>query len=180
MFAVFKVVRQLHEMLWYLAEAQQRTFDPDLAVAADGLSRRIATTALGDASAILGTDVESLHAEVRTLLMEVSEEVRAAYAAEDKDAPDGGPCAGADLMGADLANQRWCGVDLRGANLIGANLSSSDLTAADLLGADLRGTQFSGADLSKALYLTQPQVNAAEGDRRTLLPPRITTPDHWE
>ncbi|WP_181034559.1 hypothetical protein [Arthrobacter sp. 08Y14] len=29
MFPAFKVVRQLHEMLWYLAEAAGRTFDPD-------------------------------------------------------------------------------------------------------------------------------------------------------
>jgi uncharacterized protein YjbI with pentapeptide repeats len=180
MFAVFKLVRQLHEMLWYLTEAQQRTFDPDLALAAGSLYQRIATTTQGDAAAILGTDVERLHAEVRTLLMEVSEELRASYGAEDKDTADGGPCAGADLMGADLANQRLCGVDLRGAYLIGANLGCSDLTAADLLGADLRGAQFNGADLSQALYLTQPQVNAAEGDRQTLLPTRITRPAHWQ
>lgn len=29
MFPAFKVVRQLHEMLWYLADPTSRTFDPD-------------------------------------------------------------------------------------------------------------------------------------------------------
>lgn len=184
MFAVFKVVRQLHEMLWYLAEARQRTFDPDLASAAGHLSDRIAATAQGDASVVLGADAGSIHGEVRSLLMEVSEELRASYGAEDKQTPDGGlrqdgELSGADLMGADLANRRLCGTDLRGAYLIGANLRGSDLTAADLLGADLRGAHLHGADLSKALYLTAPQINAAEGDYKTLLPQQLTRPLHW-
>ncbi|MCT9868879.1 pentapeptide repeat-containing protein [Paenarthrobacter aurescens] len=183
MFAVFKVVRQLHEMLWYLAEARQRTFDPDLASTADHLSERIAATAQGDASTVLGADVETLHGEVRVLLMEVSEELRASYGAEDKQTLDGGPrhleMSGADLMGANLANRGLCGADLRSAYLIGANLRNSDLTAVDLLGADLRGAQLHGADLSKALYLTQPQINAAEGDSTTLLPERLTRPTQW-
>ncbi len=184
MFAVFKVVKQLHEMLWYLAEAQQRTFDPDLASAAGHLSGRIATTAQGDATAILDTDVEALHMEVRALLMEVSEELRASYGAEDTQTHDdgthrNGEHSGADLMGADLANQRLCGSNFRSAYLIGANLRNSDLTAADLLGADLRGAHLHGADLSRALYLTQPQITAAEGDPTTLLPQRLTKPDHW-
>ncbi|MCP1413072.1 pentapeptide repeat-containing protein [Paenarthrobacter sp. A20] len=189
MFAVFKVVRQLHEMLWYLAEASQRTFDPDLASAADHLSGHIATIAQGNAPAVLATDVETLHGEVRTLLMEVSEELRASYGAEDKQTFDGGPhrdgesasadLGSRDLMGANLANRRLCGADLRSAYLIGANLRNSDLTAVDLLGADLRGAQLHGTDLSKALYLTQPQINAAEGDATTLLPPRLTRPAQW-
>jgi hypothetical protein len=180
MFAVFKVVRQLHEMLWYLAEAMQRTFDPELAAAADHLSDRIAAAAQGDASTVLAADVETLHGEVRALLVEVSEEARASYGAEDQQTVDGGLQPGADLMGANLANQRLCGADLRGAYLIGANLKNSDLTAVDLLGADLRGAQLHGADLSKALYLTQPQINAAEGAPTTLLPTRLTRPAHWQ
>ncbi|ASN19454.1 pentapeptide repeat-containing protein [Arthrobacter sp. YN] len=184
MFAVFKVVRQLHEMLWYLAEAQQRTFDPHLASTASHLSGCIATTAQGDATAILATDVETLHGEVRALLMEVSEGLRASYRAEDTQTHDdgthrNGEHSGADLMGANLANQRLCGSNFRSAYLIGANLRNSDLTAADLLGADLRGVHLHGADLSRALYLTQPQITAAEGDPTTLLPQRLAKPDHW-
>lgn len=179
MFDVFKRVRQLHEMLWYLNEARQRTFDPELASAAAHLAEQLATTAVGDADTVLGADVETYHGQVRALLMEVSEEVRASYGAEDRQSHDGGLQPGADLMGADLGNQRLCGADLRGSCLIGANLAGSDLAAVDLLGADLRGAELAGADLSRALYLTQPQVNAAEGDARTLLPTELTRPDHW-
>ena len=180
MFAVFKVVRQLHEMLWYLDEARQRAFDPGLAAEADHLSDRISAIAQGSAPTVLGADVETLHGEVRTLLMEVSEEVRASYGAEDPQRPDAGLQPGADLMGAELANLQLCGADLRGAYLIGANLSGSDLAAVDLLGADLRGARLHGADLSTSLYLSQPQINAADGDVGTLLPPQLTRPSHWQ
>ncbi|MDI2035338.1 pentapeptide repeat-containing protein [Paenarthrobacter nitroguajacolicus] len=179
MFAVFKRVKQLHEMLWYLDEASQRTFDPELASAAARLAEHLATTAQGDAETVLGADVETLHGQVRNLLMEVSEEVRASYGAEDRPTPDGGLQPGADLMGADLANRSLCGADLRGSWMIGANLAGSDLAAVDLLGADLRGAKLDGADLSTCLYLTQPQVNAADGDEQTLLPPQLSRPDHW-
>lgn len=179
MFAVFKIVRQLHEMLWYLDEAQQRTFDPELALAASRLSGDIATATQGDASAVLATDVERLHGEVRELLMDISEEVRASYGAEGRETLDGGLHPGADLMGAQLANHRLCGANLRGAYLIGANLDGSDLTAVDLLGADLRDTRLHAADLSQALYVTQPQINAARGSGETRLPERLSMPPHW-
>jgi hypothetical protein len=179
MFAVFKVVKQLHEMLWYLSEAEQRAFDPELAATARRLSTEIETTSQGEASAVLAADVGHLHAEVRALLVEVSEEVRASYGAEDRELPDGGLHPGADLMGANLAKRQLCGSDLRSAYLIGANLEGSDLTAVDLLGADLRDTHLHGANLSRSLYLTQPQINAAQGNPETRLPERLTTPAHW-
>ncbi|MFC8040371.1 pentapeptide repeat-containing protein [Paenarthrobacter sp. NPDC057355] len=179
MFAVFKIVRQLHEMLWYLDEARQRTFDPGLATAAARLAGHVAATARGEATTVLNADVETLHGQVRNLLVEVSEEVRASYCADERQMADGGLQPGADLMGAQLVGLSLCGADLRGSYLIGAKLTGSDLAAVDLLGADLRGAELSGADLSTALYLTQPQINAADGNSRTLLPPRLRRPDHW-
>ncbi|WP_350225247.1 pentapeptide repeat-containing protein [Arthrobacter sp. efr-133-TYG-118] len=68
---------------------------------------------------------------------------------------------------------------LRGAYLIAADLRDSDLSGVDLLGADLRETRFERADLSKAIYLTQPQLNAARGSRATLLPSDLDMPSHW-
>jgi uncharacterized protein YjbI with pentapeptide repeats len=49
----------------------------------------------------------------------------------------------------------------------------------DLLGADLRDARLEGADLSAALYLTQPQLNAARGSRSTRLPADLVQPPHW-
>jgi uncharacterized protein YjbI with pentapeptide repeats len=103
MYAVFPVMRQLHELLWHLAAA--------LAL----------------------------------------------------------PPARADLRGASL----------RGARLIGADLRHADLRLADLTGADLRGTDLGGADLTTSLFLTQAQLDAAEGDTGTGVPASLTRPAHW-
>jgi hypothetical protein len=35
------------------------------------------------------------------------------------------------------------------------------------------------ADLSRSLFVTQFQVNAARGDARTRLPPVLRRPEHW-
>jgi hypothetical protein len=41
MFSAFKAARQLHEMLWYLSEAESRTFDPDSSAVAGQLRKTI-------------------------------------------------------------------------------------------------------------------------------------------
>jgi hypothetical protein len=97
MFAVFKIMRQLHEMLWYLAEAQERAFDPET-----------------------GTAVQ----ELRLAIRKVTE----------------GPVPG-------------------------------------LLALDV--SRLEDADLSRALYLTQPQLNSARGSLGTRLPGGLDVPGHW-
>ena len=71
---------------------------------------------------------------------------------------------GADLAGADLRGQDLRGANLRGALLVGADLRRADLRLADLAGADLRGANLAGADLRGSLFLTQSQLEAANGD----------------
>ena len=63
--------------------------------------------------------------------------------------------------------------------LIGADLRRADLRKADLAGADLRGANLGGADLRGALFVTQSQLEAASGDRATLLSPSRARPAHW-
>ncbi|GAA1765244.1 pentapeptide repeat-containing protein [Pseudarthrobacter sulfonivorans] len=179
MFAAFKAVRQLHEMLWYLAEARRRTFDPDVAHRAMELGATIGRAVDGGLQQLLALDVQDLHAQVRSTLMEVSAEVRASYFAAGGDHLDAGLGPGADLMGVNLRGRRLCGADLRGAYLIAADLRDSDFSGADLLGADLRDARLGGADLSASLYLTQPQLNAATGSRATRLPADLVMPPHW-
>lgn len=179
MFAAFKAARQLHEMLWHLAEAQGRTFDPDAAESVAQLRDTIGQVLGGGLPGLLALDVQDLHSRVRTALMEVSEEVRASYFAAGADHLDSGLKPGADLIGRDLAFRSLCGADLRGAYLIAADLRGSDLSGTDLLGADVRDARLEGADLSKALYLTQMQLNAARGSHATLLPPDLDMPSHW-
>jgi uncharacterized protein YjbI with pentapeptide repeats len=180
MFAAFKTVRQLHEMLWHLAEARRRTFDPDVAQCARELGASIGQLVDGGLQQLLALDVQDLHVQVRSTLMDVSAEVRASYFAAGNEHLDAGLGPGADLMGSNLRGRRLCGADLRGAYLIAADLRNADLSGVDLLGADLRDARLDGADLSAAQFLTQPQLNSASGSRTTRLPADLVMPAHWE
>lgn len=179
MFAAFKVMRQLHEMLWHLAEAQERTFDADTAREAKELRTAIEDLAAGPVPGLLACDLEGLHSAVRAMLVGVSEEVRAGYFAGGTEQLDAALKPGADLAGANLRSRKLCGADLRGACLIAADLRGSDLSGADLLGADLRDARLDGADLTNALFVTQPQLNSARGSNTTLVPPGLSAPSHW-
>ncbi|MFD6469461.1 pentapeptide repeat-containing protein [Streptomyces goshikiensis] len=173
MFEVFPVMRQLHELLHYLTEALAR---PAAAPLHDALRAALATTTeatRADAETLAPFDVGALRQEINMLLLETSELVRAHAPGRKKNH------RGADLMGARLSGADLRGANLRGAYLIAADLSRADLRTADLIGADLRDTNLRGADLRDALFLTQPQLNAAQGTPQTKLPPSLTHPTHW-
>ncbi|MCC9741281.1 pentapeptide repeat-containing protein [Streptomyces sp. MNU89] len=176
MFEVFPVMRQLHELLRYLAEAlalpATRTLHGDLRRALrelDGLTRR-------DAETLLATDVAAVRHEVNTLLLRAGDLVRSR-------APGRGGRPrnhrGADLVGARLRNADLRGASLRGALLIAADLRGADLRSADVIGADFRDADLRGADLTGAVFLTQPQLDAARGDAATRIPPALRRPAHW-
>ena len=179
MFSVFAVVRQLHEMLWLLAEARDRATTVDSADEATDLAELIDRLLVGTRSEILGVDVEELRGRVRLLLTAVSEEARAGYLAGHVDDAAGDLHPAADLVGRDLRSRSLCGADLGGALVIAADLRGCDLTGVDLLGADLRDARVHGADLAGALFLTQAQVAAAQGDAETALPVDLDRPSHW-
>ncbi|MGY1744362.1 pentapeptide repeat-containing protein [Blastococcus sp. SYSU D00695] len=165
--AVLDAMRQLSELLWYLAEALAR---PAAAPLRDRLvEARDRTRALRDAGAaeLAALDTDALRREAGPLLREASTLVRAALPGPRRDR-SGRDLVGADLRGADL--RAGC---LRGALLIGADLRGADLRGADLLGADLRATDLRGADLRDALFLTRPQVAAARTDGATRVPAAV-------
>jgi uncharacterized protein YjbI with pentapeptide repeats len=172
MFAAFPVVRQLHELLWYLAEALDlaaaRPVHGELRRAADDVDR----LARGSADALAALDVAAVRGEVNVLLLRTSELVRAGV-------PKRKDRRGADLIGARLAGADLRGANLRGAYLIAADLTGADLRTADLIGADLRDTELGGADLTGALFVTPPQLAAARGDATTRLPGGLARPPHW-
>ncbi|MFD7910494.1 MULTISPECIES: pentapeptide repeat-containing protein [unclassified Streptomyces] len=173
MFEVFPVLRQLHELLFYVSESL--TLPAAGPVHAE-LRRALAETeewTRADAQALADLDVGPLRQQINTLLLKTSELVRAKVPGRKKNH------RGADLMGARLAGADLRGANLRGAYLIAADLSRADLRTADLIGADLRDTNLRGADLRDAIFLTQPQLNAAQGDPTTQIPPTLTRPTHW-
>jgi uncharacterized protein YjbI with pentapeptide repeats len=173
MFDVFPVMRQLHELLWYLTEAltleTARTLHDDLRKALTSVE----DLTQGSASELLSLDVAAVRQDVNKLLLRTSELVRAEVRPKKKDR------RGADLIGARLDGADLSGANLRGAYLIGADLRGANLRKADLIGADLRDAALAGADLTGAIFLTQTQVNAAKGDSLVRLPPALDRPPHW-
>lgn len=169
MFAVLPVMRQLHELLWYLAEAAVLVDDDDVRLLQDEVA---SSTRLG-VGELATLDVGAVSARVGDVLARVSATVRGRLASR---APDR---VRAQLMGARLSGADLRGASVRGALLLGADLRSADLRFADLLGADLRGADLSGADLRDALFMTQPQLVSARGDAVTRLPSWARRPAHW-
>ncbi|MBO8198010.1 pentapeptide repeat-containing protein [Streptomyces smyrnaeus] len=167
MFAVFRVTRQLHELLWLLTEAEAIGHGEE----APSLIAEIDALVEGDAEVLRNVDVDAWRARVGVVLEQVSHQVR--------DGLGGRDLRRADLMGARLRGERLRGASLRGALLIAADLRGADLRRADLLGADLRDADLRGADLSDSLFVTQAQVNAARGDAATAVPDTLTRPAHW-
>lgn len=89
------------------------------------------------------------------------------------------PLAGADLTGADLQDANLSHTSLAGADLSFANLHKSCFDHADLAGAELIGALLSGAKLDLARNIHQAQLDRADGDETTVLPPGVTTPPYW-
>ncbi|HEY0470569.1 MAG TPA: pentapeptide repeat-containing protein [Kribbella sp.] len=169
MFEALPIMRQLHELLWYLTEAceleQTRPIHAELHERLEHVER----LTLQD----LGTvDLAAERELVNVLLLRTSELVRGK---QNKNKER----RGADLLGAKLRGADLHAANLRGAYLIAADLRDADLRKADLIGADLRDADLRGADLTGALFLTQSQVNAARGDSSTRLPPALIRPTHW-
>ena len=161
MFAVLPVMRQLHELLWYVTEALEltaaRRLHPELRAALEE------TTALttGTPQELLALDVDAHRRRVNPLLQQASELARARVGGRRR-----------DHRGANLIGRRFRGADLRGASLrgallIGADLRGADLRSADVTGADLRGADLRGADLTGTLFLTESQLKAAVTDATT-------------
>jgi uncharacterized protein YjbI with pentapeptide repeats len=155
MFATLPIMRQLHELMWYLAEAlkleEARRVHPQLRTALAETDQ----IAAGTPDELRVLDLDAYRRKVNPLLQRASELTRGRVKGKR-----------ADHRGANLIGRRMRGADLRGASfrgalLIGADLRDADLRRADFTGADLRGADLRGADLTGALFLTKSQLTAA-------------------
>ena len=181
MFEVFLIMRQLHELLWYLTEAL--TLQPARPIHGALNSMLDETERLTHLSpdSVMELDVAVHRADVNTLLLKTSELVRS-EARRSQKAHSGRQktfSRGADLIAADLRRIDLRGANLRGACLIAANLRGTDLSGTDFIGADFRDADLGGADLTKSIFLTQAQLNVAKGDTSTKLPSSLARPTHW-
>ncbi|MET8245098.1 pentapeptide repeat-containing protein [Streptomyces sp. NPDC005202] len=173
MVEVFPVVRQLHELLWYLAEALTLPAARPVHAELRRAREKTEQLTLQSPEKLAALDVGAHRQEVNVLLLRTSELARAGVRGKKKDR------RGADLIGARLKGADLRGACLRGAYLIAADLTGADLRGADFIGADLRDADLTDADLTGAFFLTQPQVNGARGSAGTRLPTSVTRPVHW-
>ncbi|WP_238165444.1 pentapeptide repeat-containing protein [Kribbella caucasensis] len=169
MFAALPIMRQLHELLWYLADALDRTETKSIRPELTKAQQRIEALTQWP---VLDVDLGNERQSVNQLLLRTSELVRGNPGKKKQR-------RGADLMGAVLRGADLSRADLRGCYLIGADLTGADLRKADCIGADFRDTDLGDADLTGALFLTQSQANAARGNDGTKLPGTLIRPPHW-
>lgn len=173
MFAVFAVMRQLHELLKYLTEAVALPTGRPLRGELKGVLETVERLTQGSAEDLLAADVPALRERAGAALLRASETARARVPGRRRNH------RGADLSGARLAGAGLRGANFRGARLIAVDMTGADLRDADMTGADLRDADLSGADLTGCLFLTQPQISAAKGSGGTRLPGGLSRPAHW-
>jgi len=179
MLSAYETVRQLHELLWYVADALSRPPAAPVHAAIADARRAIEAAIAGGPPSIEATDPAAHRATVAPLLRRASALTRTAVPPAAGRDLAGRDLAGRDLAGRDLAGRDLSRADLSTASLIGADLRGAGLQVADLLAADLRGVNLDGADLSGALYLTRTQVGSARGSATTRLPDGLPRPAHW-
>ncbi|MRG85931.1 pentapeptide repeat-containing protein [Salinibacillus xinjiangensis] len=176
MFAVFPLVQQLHEMLWYLKQALTLKETRSIQTKLQMIYEETVELTVKNPKEIVELDIAEHRSQVDTLLVETSKIYR-------NDIENKGKKKwikkDEDLLGANLQGLNLQGEDLRGKLMIASNLKNSDLRKADFIGADLRDANLSGADLSEALFLTQSQINSAIGDIHTKIPTYVEKPSHW-
>ena len=181
MFEVFLIMRQLHEMLWYLTEASMLQVAHCIKDKLSALINETIRLTCLRPNLLIGLDVEAHRDKVNILLRNTSELVRSKICRGQKNPSKYQKTkgTGADLIGADLRKVNLKGANLRGACLIAASLRGVDLGGADLIGADLRDTDLRGTNLTGSIFLTQAQINTAKGDSYTKLPKLLTRPTYW-
>jgi Pentapeptide repeats (8 copies) len=171
MLTAFPILRDLHELLYYLSEALEMPAAASVYPQLTAMRDKVGKLADGDLATV---NVDALRGEANPLLLEASEltrEVSAGRAGPDH--------RGARLFGASMRGAKLRRASLRGAILVGADLRDADLCEADVIGADFRGADLRGADLTGALFLTQAQLDAARGDVSTRVSPALRHPAHW-
>ena len=176
MFAVFPLVQQLHEMLWYLNQALSLRETQSFHSSLQNIYEETLKLTEKAPEEILKLDIVAHRSKVNVLLLKTSEVFREDLIKKNKKKriKNGLDYLGANLIGADLQ-----GCSFRGTLMIAANLSHADLRKADFIGADLRDADLSNANLTGAIFLTQSQMNSAKGNIHTKIPNFLEKPDHW-
>jgi hypothetical protein len=170
-FRVFMKVFQLHQIAWYLLEALSFVKEEGLKADIDALIAENIQMTAGAAAEILAIDIAYYKVRVDQILKKVSDQVAA-------DSSDG--TAHKDYFGKNFKGANLDGRDFSMALMIAANLKGCSLKKTNFLGADMRDANIKDTDLSGCVFLTQMQINGAQGNAKTRLPANLRRPASWQ
>lgn len=181
MYDVFIVMRQLHEILWYLAEAYRLQKDEKIKEEISKMIDETESITKLDRDSIIKVDLPGHRFRVNKLLLNTSKGIRNKLNKNSKNRLRNRKMISGrlNLIGSDLKKVNLVGEDLSGALLIASDLSGVNLSGTDFIGADLRDADLRGANLRESIFITQAQINSAKGDISTVLPTSIVRPSHW-
>lgn len=173
MFNVFLVMRQLHEMLWYLSMVYSLEEKENLRSMSKIIIQETIEITFLKPEALLKFNLDNHREKVNEVLRKASNQIRSKFVGKNN------KILSKNYIGKNLKNVNLSGADLSGALLIATDLSNNDLSGVNLIGADMRDTNIKGANLANSIFLTQQQVNTANGDVNTKLPASLTIPKYW-
>ena len=168
LFPLFTQLILLHQLDWYLFQSLKAAQTPRFQTHLTQLRQENAQLRGLSVPELLTLDIEPHRTHVSTALRQLI----TFYC--PRKVPAHGNCVGRRFLGIDLREH-----DCSQALFQDADLRGCDLTGTSFLGADLSGADLRGADLSQALFLTQGQLNTAQGNAATLLPAELERPPHW-
>lgn len=169
-FAVFLIVFQLHQMLWYLIQAFSGLSDGHLAPEIERLILENEQMTSKSVEELLLLDLEPYRLNVNQILKQAIERTACPHAR-------GGNRK--DYLGKDFKKANLVGGDFSMALMIAANLEGCRLCGANFLGADMRDANIRNTDLSECAFLTQMQINSAKGNANTRIPVYLSRPADW-
>ncbi|MGL4521250.1 MAG: pentapeptide repeat-containing protein, partial [Bacilli bacterium] len=172
---------QLHEMMWYLHDASTFCSTQDMFQEIEKIYIETEKLTHLPSEQLEKIDLFMHRMKVNAILKEVHSEVQKRIAKLNLSNTAKArlkPCH--DYVNKNLTQTNLIGANFAGVLLIEANLKGADLTGANFIGTDMRNTNIRGANLRDAMFLTQTQVNAARGDKHTLLPRWLERPGNWE
>ncbi|WP_449537650.1 pentapeptide repeat-containing protein [Ferdinandcohnia sp. Marseille-Q9671] len=170
MFDVFPIMQQLHEMLYYIHEALQLEQVKPILQELKTIFEETESLTYKSPGELKELHLSAHRASVNELLLRTSELVCNKVKGKN---------LGRDLIGAKLNRHSLRGSNFRGALLIAADLRDADVRMSDFIGADLRDADLRGANLEGSIFLTQAQINSANGNHKTRLPNGLQFPKHW-
>ena len=172
-FDVFIMVFKLYQIRYYLTEAMLLIPAQPLKNSVQSLIKENIKICQDQPGNILSFDLEQYRHRANHSLKQVCKLLPQSIHSEGKKVP-------ANFLGGNFKGQDMSGADLSAKLLIAANFEKSLFNGTLFLGADTRDTNFKNADLSEAVFLTQGQVNSAQGNRQTKLHYNLDYPVTWK